>query len=109
MARFDLRTLFACAAAAALFLPALTGCSYTHHAGVWANGAQNQLEFSRYESTLTTPLAVGYVLDVSVSRFSASFLTVTAPMLTLFIGYGLRRWAPRLSCDGAQTWKMEAG
>lgn len=77
MSRFDLRTLFACSAAAALLLPALTGCSYTHHAGVWANGAQNQLEFSRYESTLTTPLAVGYVLDLSVSRFSASDLDCT--------------------------------
>ena len=72
MARFDLRAFFACSAAAALVLPALTGCSYTHHAGVQANGAQNQLEFSRYQSTLTTPLAVGYELDVSVSRFSAS-------------------------------------
>ena len=72
MARFDLRAFFTCSVAAALVLPALTGCSYTHHAGVVANGAQNQLQFSRYQSTLTTPLAVGYALDVMVSRFSAS-------------------------------------
>jgi hypothetical protein len=42
-----------------------------------------------------------------VSRFSASFLTVTAPMLTQFIGHGLRHWAPLLSSGGAQTWEME--
>jgi hypothetical protein len=64
MARFPLFGLLACSA--------LVGCSYTHHSGVQANGANDQLQFSRYESSLTTPLAVGYALDIAVSRFSAS-------------------------------------
>lgn len=84
MARLLLRTLFACSAA--LVLPALAGCSYTTHVGVTANGAENQLQFSRYESTLKTPLAVGYALDIAVSRFSASNIDCK--------GLGLRSAAP---------------
>jgi hypothetical protein len=84
MARFDVRTFFACSAL--LVLPGLAGCNYTAHAGVMANGEENRLQFSRYPSTLKTPLAVGYALDVAVSRFSASDLDCK--------GLGLRSAGP---------------
>ncbi len=84
MARFAVRTFFACSAL--LGLPALAGCNYTAHAAVKANGVEQQLQFSRYPSTLKTPLAVGYTLDVAVSRFSAGDLDCK--------GLGLRSAGP---------------
>ena len=54
------------------------GCVYHPRVGVTANGGENNLEFSRSESgSVTSPIAVGTPLELTVARYGAGTLHCT--------------------------------